>query len=109
MTSSIFETRYGQMFPTLEASEIERIRRFGTVRSFGPGDTLARAGEAGHGLSIVLAGEVDVTQNDRTERRTPVVTHGPGGFLGELAQLAGRPSLVDASARGPVKALIIAS
>jgi thioredoxin reductase (NADPH) len=97
------------MFPTLDASEIERIHRFGTVRAFGPGENLVRAGEAGHGLSIVLAGEVDVTQQDLSGRRSPIVTHGPGAFLGELAQLSGRPSLVDARARGPVQALIIAS
>jgi len=37
----------------------------------------------------------------------PIVTHEPGAFLGELAQLAGRPALVDAVARGAVEALII--
>ena len=33
--------------------------------------------------------------------------HGPGHFLGELAQLAGRPALADATALEPVQALII--
>src|SRR5262249_5867829 len=33
-------------------------------------------------------------------------TFGPGSFLGELAQLAGRPSFGDAVASEPVKALI---
>jgi CRP-like cAMP-binding protein len=33
---------------------------------------------------------------------------GPGQFMGELAQLAGRPALVDAVAKKPVQALIIA-
>ena len=37
----------------------------------------------------------------------PIVTHEPGAFMGELAQLAGRPSLVDAYAQGPVEALLI--
>jgi thioredoxin reductase (NADPH) len=64
-------------------------------------------GNVGHGLSIVLSGDVDVTQHDRSGRGALIVTHGPGAFLGELAQLAGRPSLVDARARGPVQALII--
>jgi thioredoxin reductase (NADPH) len=34
-------------------------------------------------------------------------SHGPGAFMGELAQLSGRPALVDAYAQGPVEALII--
>jgi hypothetical protein len=32
---------------------------------------------------------------------------GAGAFLGELAQLAGRPALVDACARKPVEALMM--
>ena len=104
---SIIETRHDQVFPILEASEIDRVRRFGEVQSFGAGDALASVGDIGHGLSIILAGEVEVTQHDRSGGGTPIVTHGPGAFLGELAQLAGRPALVDASAREPVQALII--
>jgi thioredoxin reductase (NADPH) len=104
---SIVDTRHDQMFPNLEASEVERVRRFGEVQSFGAGEALASVGNVGHGLSIILDGEVDVTQHDRSGRGALIVTHGPGAFLGELAQLAGRPSLVDARARGPVQALII--
>jgi thioredoxin reductase (NADPH) len=103
----IIETRRDQMFPTLAASEIERVRRFGAVHSFNSGEALARVGEVGHGLSLILAGEVEVTQRERSGHRTLIVTHSPGAFLGELAQLAGRPTLVDAYAQGPVEALII--
>jgi thioredoxin reductase (NADPH) len=105
---SIIETRRPQMFPILEPSEIERVRRFGEVRSYGAGEALAKVGEVGHGLIIVLAGEVDITQHDQSGRRELIVTHTPGAFMGELAQLAGRPALVDAYAREPVEALIIA-
>jgi thioredoxin reductase (NADPH) len=104
---SILDTRHDQMFPNLEASEVERVRRFGEVQSLGAGEALASVGSVGHGLSIILSGEVDVTQRDRSGLGALIVTHGPGAFLGELAQLAGRPSLVDARARGPVQALII--
>ena len=105
---SILDTRAHQMFPTLEPPEIERVRRFGVIHAFNPGEALARVGEIGFGLCFILAGEVDVTQDDRSGNRTSIVTHGRGAFLGELAQLAGRPALVDARAREPVEALIIA-
>ena len=95
------------MFPTLEPAEIERVRRFGVVRSYGVGEALERVGEVGPGLTIILAGKVDVTQHDTSGRREPIVTYGPGAFIGELAQLAGRPALVDAYAQEPVEALII--
>jgi len=65
-------------------------------------------GQPSLGLVIVLAGKVNVFQHDRSDRRTLIVSHGPGEFSGELAQLSGRPSLVDAYAQGPVEALIIA-
>jgi thioredoxin reductase (NADPH) len=104
---SIMDTRRHQMFPTLEPAEIERVRRFGKVRSYGVGEALARVGEVGLGLTIILAGKVDITQHDGSGRREPIVTHGAGAFMGELAQLAGRPALVDAHAQGPVEALII--
>jgi thioredoxin reductase (NADPH) len=106
-TQSIIDTRHHQMFPVLEPFEIERVRRFGKVRSYAAGEALAKVGEVGPGLTIILAGEVDITQHDELGRRTPIVTDGPGSFMGELAQLAGRPALIDAHAQGSVEALII--
>jgi CRP-like cAMP-binding protein len=91
---SIADTRRHQMFPVLEPLEIERIRRFGAVRSYGADEALAKVGQANDGLIIVLAGTVDVTQHDQFGHRAPIVTHGPGAFLGELAQLSGRRALV---------------
>ena len=105
---SIIDTRRHQMFPTLVLAEIERLRRFGVLRSYGPGEALVKVGEVGAGLTIILAGEVQVTQHDQSGRRELIVTHGAGAFMGELAQLSGRPALVDAYAQGPVDALIIA-
>jgi thioredoxin reductase (NADPH) len=106
-TQSIIETRRHQMFPVLEPQEIERVRRFGEARSYKAGEALAKVGDVGHGLIIMLAGHVDITQHDQSGRRTPIVTYGPGSFMGELAQLAGQRTLVDAYANEAVEALII--
>ena len=54
-------------------------------------------GERGHGLRLILAGEVVVRRVEHDGRREAIVTHEPGSFMGELAQLSGRPSLVDAT------------
>jgi len=105
---SNMETRRHQIFPTLAAAEIERVRRFGEVSCYDTGEALARVGDVGRGMMIILAGNVDVTHRGGGGRHEPIVTHGPGSFLGELAQLAGKPALVDAHAREPVQALIIA-
>jgi len=105
--SSVIDTRHDQMFPVLEAPEIERVRRFGAVRSFATGEALEKAGEVGTGLSIILEGRIEAFQRNAAGSQVPIVTQGPGAFLGELAQLAGRPGLVDAYATEPAKALII--
>ena len=104
---SIFDTRRDQMFPVLEPFEIERVRRFGKVRSYEAGAALAKVGEVGPGLTIILAGQVEIARRDGLGHSVPFVTYGPGSFMGELAQLSGRPTLIDAEARGPVEALVI--
>lgn len=93
--ASIIDTRGAQMFPTLTEAEVVRLRRFGVQRRYAAGDAIVRAGEGGHGLAIVLAGAAEVSQRDQAGHIVPLVTHLPGGFIGELAQLSGRPSLVD--------------
>lgn len=87
--------------------EIERVRRFGECRSFAKGTALYTIGQVAPGLMVILAGQVEVTHVDKSGQRTALVTHGPGHFLGELAQLAGRPALADATAQEAVRALII--
>src|SRR3954451_11220918 len=60
------------MFPVLGPSEVERLRRFGRVRSYAPGEALAKAGEAGHGLAIVLTGTVEITRRDGSASGVPI-------------------------------------
>src|SRR5437899_2659947 len=98
---SLIEARHGQMFPTLAPADIVRVRRFGEVRTYRQGQFLARIGEVSPGMIVVLAGEVTVTHHTADGGRHLIVTHRPGSFLGELAQLSGRPSLVDAEASAP--------
>jgi thioredoxin reductase (NADPH) len=103
----ISERRRDQMFPDLEPFEIERMRRFGECRVFEPGDKLFTTGQVGPGLIVIPCGKVQITQHDGIGKHREIVTHGPGQFLGELAQMAGRPSLADATALETVRSLII--
>ena len=98
---SIIDTRRDQIFPILDTMEIERTRRFGELRRFGIGEALATAGQIGEGFGIVLEGRVDVYRYDAYGERKHFYTFGPGSFVGELAQLAGRPSFGDAIASEP--------
>jgi len=104
---SILETRRDQIFPVLEPTEIERIRRFGTPKSYSSGQMLAEAGKPLEGLTVILSGTVNVARHTPSGEGELIVTYGPGSFLGELAQLSGRPALVDARAQSRVDASII--
>ena len=90
LTNAFMGARSHQMFPILDRLEIERVRRFGVVRAYSAGDPLVKVGDAGHGLAIILVGDVDVTRHHESGSRELIVTHHPGAFMGELAQLAGR-------------------
>lgn len=104
---STYATRFAQMFFAFEPDEIERTRRFGTCRTYAPGEALANVGEVAQGLTIIIDGHVDVSTRETTGARRLIVTHGPGSFMGELAQLSGRPALIDAYAKDQVHALVI--
>jgi thioredoxin reductase (NADPH) len=105
--SSLRDTRGEQMYPRLTDAEIRRLRRFGTPHRFAAGEAMVRTGEGGHGLTIVLAGKVDVTRRREGGPGELLATHEAGNFLGELAQLSGRPALVDAYAKTAVEAIRI--
>jgi len=106
---TVIETRYAQMFPTLETAEIDRLGRFGETATYAAGERLLTTGEVSPGMFVILSGDVAVSQHNVLGREEPIVTHRRGSFMGELAQLSGRPSLVDASATTPTEALVIPS
>jgi len=106
--SSTLTTRRHQTFPVLDAQEMQRVRRFGELHQFDAGESLAASGRRSEGVMVILSGNVRVSRKDVSGVEEHIVTYGPGGFLGGLEQLAGRPSLVDARAEGAVSVLVIA-
>jgi thioredoxin reductase (NADPH) len=107
-SQSVRDQRHDQIYPELDPLEIERVRRFGEVRAFAAGESLVASGRVAPGLMVILAGKVSVTEPGYYSDPKQILIHGPGNFLAELAQLTGRPALVDAVAQEPVEALIIA-
>jgi thioredoxin reductase (NADPH) len=99
--------RYDQTFPELTAQEIDRMRRFGEIRTYKDGERLFETGKPGPGMFVLLAGHVAITQRDGFGHVTPVIDQGPGQFLAEVGQLSGRVALVDGTAEGDVETLLI--
>jgi thioredoxin reductase (NADPH) len=99
--------RHEQTFPTLTPHEIERMRRFGELRTYKDGEALFETGKVGPGMFVVLSGHVAITQRDGLGHVTPIIDQGPGQFLAEIGQLSGRVALVDGLAEGDVETLLI--
>jgi thioredoxin reductase (NADPH) len=104
----IIATRGAQMFPRLTDAELARLAKFGEPRSYRSGEMVARVGHVPPGLQLILSGKLQITRHDGGGEREPIVVHERGSFTGELAQLSGRPSLVDAVALTDLETVAIA-
>ncbi|MFC0410909.1 FAD-dependent oxidoreductase [Roseomonas elaeocarpi] len=99
---STLSMREHQMFPVLDAAQIETARRFasGPARRFAPGETIYAIAERDAPAWLVLEGAIDVMRRDGLSLEAPITTHRAGQFSGEVNQLAGRPSIA-AGLAGP--------
>src|SRR5215469_18700656 len=106
---SNLETRRDQVFPTLTAAEIQRLQRFGSVRSYAAGTPLLKAGGPSPGLQVLLSGTARVQPHDEHLSDRELVEHRAGSLVGELSGLSGTAALADVIATTDVNALLIAA
>jgi thioredoxin reductase (NADPH) len=99
--------RYQETFPALTAQEIDRLRRYGSLRKYSDGEKLFEAGKISPGMFVVLKGVVALTQRDGLGHLAPVAEQGEGQFLADVGQLSTRATLVDGTAEGDVETLLI--
>jgi CRP-like cAMP-binding protein len=104
---AIIDERREQMFPVFTPAEIESIRRFGSPVRFAAGARVVATGEPIPGMHVILAGRVAILQRHPFIDETPVIEHGPGEFIAEIASLTGRSALIDARAMTDVEALLV--
>ncbi len=92
---TLVNTRAHQLFPVLDAGQIQTAKRFasGPARSFASGDAVFGVGERNAPAWLVLEGSIDAIRRDGLNREAAITSHGPGQFSGEVSQLAGRESL----------------
>jgi len=106
-TAPDVSSRRHQMFPVLTDAEIERMRRFGDQQAYATGTRLITAGEPSPGMFVVVQGVLDISQRDGLGHVVPVTKLERGQFSGEVAQLSGRPALVDGHAEGDLEVILI--
>lgn len=104
---SPLQTRAHQMFPLLTESEVERMRRFGTIERWKAGEAMFTMGDVGKGMVVVLKGLVRINRRDALGHVHLIIDQPPGQFLAEIAQLSGKPCLVDGYALEDVEGIVI--
>ena len=99
----LIEARRDQMFPVLEPAEIDRLARFGELKSYATGECVVATGEIAPGAFVVYVG----AHGDRGAHRADVIL--PGAAYPEKSgiyvntegrvQMAGRASFPPGEAR----------
>jgi thioredoxin reductase (NADPH) len=89
-----------QVFPTLTAAQIARVKAHGHLRSVEQGEVILDADHRDASFFVVISGHVEVIRwsGDAEEL---VVVHGPGHFTGEMSMLTGRRGLARIRATEP--------
>jgi thioredoxin reductase (NADPH) len=98
MHSFDFKLEVPQAFPVLNEKQIAVIAEFAERKSYADGDVLFRAGEKDFKFHVIKSGAIEIGDHSFGEPRL-TVTHEPGELTGELANLTGRSSNVDAIAK----------
>ena len=81
-----------QTFPTLTAAQIARIAAQGRVRPIYAGEVLVEQGDKVVPFFVVTAGKLEIVRPSGSIE-TPITTHGPGQFSGEVNMVSGRRAL----------------
>jgi len=106
-SSSEIASRRHQAFPVLSETDLARVSRFGTVQRYKRSTRIFAVGDPGPGMYVVLKGAMALSQRDGMERVVPIMTLERGGFSGEVAQLSGGHTLVDAYADEDLEAILV--
>src|SRR5487761_597493 len=96
----------GSGVPIFDDAELATLDSLGARRTFQPGEYLYREGDPAYDFYVVLSGRVDIfITADGHER--PLISHGPGRFLGELNLQTGLRVFVSARAAERTEVLAI--
>ena len=90
-------------FPTLDAHDLAQIEPLAVCQTVPDGEHVLRFGDADVDLIVIESGSVDILNPVAGNAR--IVTHGPGGFIGDIDLLTRRPIVFDAVARGETRVL----
>ena len=96
--------------PTLDAAQLEVLRRYGTERDVAAGDVLFADGDETYDLIVVLDGTAEIIQGYGRPDARLIAAYGRSEFLGEIGMLTGQRAYLTgvATSAGRVLAVPVA-
>ncbi len=86
-------------FPVLSDEQMKIVAEFAECKTYADGAILFRAGETDFKFDVIKKGAIEIIDRSSGEPRV-LLMHEAGEFTGDLANLTGRSSNVDAIAKG---------
>jgi thioredoxin reductase (NADPH) len=79
-------------FPKIDAGQLAALGHCPrtTLKRYRAGEKLLEAGDRDSRFYVVRSGEVEIVDDSEAKPRT-ITVHGPGEFIGDVAQLIGGP------------------
>jgi CRP-like cAMP-binding protein len=94
------------LFTNLSPADIKQVAAIAQEQSFSDGTALARQGEDGDIMFIVVSGEVRV-MDTQGQKEIELARRLPGEYVGEMALISREPRIASLIAVGNVRALCI--
>lgn len=96
-----YKRNHPAAYPRFNEKQLAILEEFAQRKTYSNGEYLLRAGDTGFKFHVIKTGRVEIVDRSSGTVNT-VMVHEPGEFTGDLANLAGRASNVDAVALGDV-------
>jgi hypothetical protein len=94
------------LFSSMNDQQLETVARFMTERTEEDGVYLARSGETGSELYIIMQGQVEIIKESAAEE-VLMTTFGPGVCIGEISVLVSSPRTAAMRTKGNVNLLVL--
>ncbi len=98
-STASYKRNFPSAFSQIDAQHMAVVEEFAECKTYHDGEMLFRAGDTEFKFCVIKSGRVEIIDRSSGTPRTLLV-HEPGSFTGDLANLSGRSSNVDAVALG---------
>ena len=99
MSELNLKEKFPAAFPKLDDKQISEIAEFAQCKTYRDGEVLFKAGDTEFKFHVLKSGIIEIYDRSGDETRL-MLTHEPGEFTGDIANLTGSPANADAIAKG---------